>query len=629
MGQAHCQQQQQPAPATSTSEADKLLRLKEWLVKQGANVDLVDIRASTAGPDAGLGLFVSDKADTRKLGACSQGIRRWWWPFGGRQPSPSQRAGALAEFPLSMAVSSSNILRDPAQGAGYSWMLKHGVVDERTIVMAYLVLERLKGQASAIAPWIDALPASFHTPLHMSADELDELKGTTLYWVASKLRERLADQWEKLGPALNSLAAGAAGVSRQASLQDLQWAFSVFWSRGQSLPVPREGAASHLFAKDPKAAAQQLEVTEGILPGLDFANHQVLHPQCWWEVVVQPAASQQKQGGPPATTAALDPERVLVQLRLHAGARASRGEELFISYGDKSNEELMLLYGFAVPRNPHDLVMVKLPIPPPATWDDVMNARMELMQAEGLKPQFFLKASDLPPEAGSRQQAAAQRTAGGVATRRSVVPEEALAVLTLTVLNFSELAQRMRVLKQRQKGEAGEDTGGTVPGLDVVAMDMAELRRLKASLSTRQLSEQGHSLGLHMAALSTLVKLLEATVYELEGEEGSGPLEEDEALLERHFRQQTAGGSGPDALSPARLAMHHLQVGAEADQPAVSGAGARGAGGGAVHHHGGGGGAEGEEQGSSQPGSSSQQVRARGENKKSGATYVAAAAIRL
>lgn len=43
-------------------------------------------------------------------------------------------------------------------GASYSWMLDHGVVDERSIIMAFLVVEKLRGQASKIAPWIDALP---------------------------------------------------------------------------------------------------------------------------------------------------------------------------------------------------------------------------------------------------------------------------------------------------------------------------------------------------------------------------------------------------------------------------------------------------------------------------------------
>ncbi len=48
---------------------------------------------------------------------------------------------------------------------------------------------------------------------------------------------------------------------------------------------------------------------------------------------------------------------------------------------DKSNEELLMLYGFAVPGNPHDHAMLACPVPPSAVWDDVMHARMETLQA--------------------------------------------------------------------------------------------------------------------------------------------------------------------------------------------------------------------------------------------------------
>jgi hypothetical protein len=56
------------------------------------------------------------------------------------------------------------------------------------------------------------------------------------------------------------------------------------------------------------------------------------------------------------------------------------GEELTISYGDKGNEELLLLYGFAQPQNPHETLMVLCPLPNPDEWDDVFAARMELLQ---------------------------------------------------------------------------------------------------------------------------------------------------------------------------------------------------------------------------------------------------------
>jgi hypothetical protein len=59
------------------------------------------------------------------------------------------------------------------------------------------------------------------------------------------------------------------------------------------------------------------------------------------------------------------------------------GEELTISYGDKGNEELLLLYGFALPANPHETLMLLCPLPPAEDWDDVFSARMQLLQVCG------------------------------------------------------------------------------------------------------------------------------------------------------------------------------------------------------------------------------------------------------
>lgn len=56
------------------------------------------------------------------------------------------------------------------------------------------------------------------------------------------------------------------------------------------------------------------------------------------------------------------------------------GEELTISYGDKGNEELLLLYGFALPQNPAETLMLLCPVPPVDEWDNVFAARMQLMQ---------------------------------------------------------------------------------------------------------------------------------------------------------------------------------------------------------------------------------------------------------
>jgi len=69
------------------------------------------------------------------------------------------------------------------------------------------------------------------------------------------------------------------------------------------------------------------------------------------------------------------------------------GEELTISYGEKGNEELLLLYGFALPQNPAETLMLLCPMPPPGDWDDLFAARMQLMQVSGrcrCAPAWFL-----------------------------------------------------------------------------------------------------------------------------------------------------------------------------------------------------------------------------------------------
>lgn len=82
----------------------------------------------------------------------------------------------------------------------------------------------------------------FHTPVMFSEAELSELRGTPLFRAAGIIKGRLRELWKGMQPALGSMLAGKAGVQRQATFEDLLWAYSVFWSRGQSLPVPHAGS---------------------------------------------------------------------------------------------------------------------------------------------------------------------------------------------------------------------------------------------------------------------------------------------------------------------------------------------------------------------------------------------------
>lgn len=87
-------------------------------------------------------------------------------------------------------------------------------------------------------------------------------------------RRALEASWLRLAPAAAALAAAEAGKDAPApTLEDFRWANSVFWSRAIAFPAP-------VSAGVPGANAL-LEMHEGIIPGLDFANHAPASPARW------------------------------------------------------------------------------------------------------------------------------------------------------------------------------------------------------------------------------------------------------------------------------------------------------------------------------------------------------------
>ncbi|KAJ9515243.1 hypothetical protein QJQ45_002374 [Haematococcus lacustris] len=518
-----------------------------------------------------------------------------------------------ASFPLHLAITAANIISDAQLGPGYQLMVSRGLLEERSVVMAHLALERARGASSPLSPWLDALPTEFHSPLYWSPQELQSLRGTVLERAVARLKQRLQLSWKRAeGPLAQ--AAEAVAAPRAPTYDDWVWAHSVFWSRGQSLPVPNtQGTASQLVAgKAPSAAAELLTVHEAIIPGLDFANH--------------------------APTA-----NVEVRLQLYRGARVVPGQELFISYGDsKPNEELLLLHGFVVDPHPpttataahgsgskggssvqrarswawrrgaptpalpqaqaQDSVMVVCPVPPPGQWDVVMESRMGLLMGSGLSPQFFLHASSIvqpTPASATPAPTPPQGSEGGAPPAWAPVPAEVLEALEVFVLAPKEVDMRLQGLRavtegtplaktaREQQGKRGVHKGGTslahppssaahpsalsCASLDLTALD-AQLPPLgtppaghSSSIAPRsaaaalplgpELTALLGLLGLRMAAVSTFVRLLEVQLVELESEEtGSGALEVDERLLAAHRAAVDRGAQpGSEGRLPHRL----------------------------------------------------------------------------
>ncbi|PNW80530.1 hypothetical protein CHLRE_07g321200v5 [Chlamydomonas reinhardtii] len=608
-----------PGPAADASgqsnQAAAARELEDWLKAQGADVSKVQIKPSQAGPGAGLGLFATAAVSAQRHGAS------WWsWLWPRRGGAAGQREPTtLAAFPLAAAITARKACQDPQLGEQFSWMLDRQLLDERTAVMVYLLVERLRGDKSAYAPWIRALPQSFDAPINFAAADLSELRGTTLAKAVEAVSRRMRDTWSRLESPLAALCRDLG--LRRPTWDDWVWAYCVWWSRGQSLPVPESGSATKALASLSAASnghghgngasgngngggaglaagavrKVNIEVVEGLVPGLDFANHRHSPPpQCWWEVVAPERPTGKDATGstgsasasatPSSASTSASSNATMVRLQLHAGTRVRPGEELFISYGDKSNEELLMLYGFAAPGNPHEFLMLYCPIPPQAEWDDVMHARMELLQSYGLRPQFFLPHPDSvsgPSEdgtAGSGAKRGGKKPAGGKAAADSgsgagagvqgdaaaeaaaaaaapplVLPGDVLDTLEVFVLNFQELAHRSRALQTQTEDRRAARAAGSPLAAVAQHSPVLELAALRSRLPRMAAAELKHylaSLGLRMATLTAFIRLLEIKVLELEGAEGTGSLEQDEQLLAR-LDAQAAASLAEDA--PGKL----------------------------------------------------------------------------
>jgi hypothetical protein len=90
--------------------------------------------------------------------------------------------------------------------------------------------------------------------------------------------------------------------------------------------------------------AHDLSAYPILIPGVDSLNHARAHPVSW-VVTVEEENSSHHQG-------------YSVAIVHHIAA--AQGQELLNNYGPKANAELVLGYGFSLPHNPDDTILLKI-----------------------------------------------------------------------------------------------------------------------------------------------------------------------------------------------------------------------------------------------------------------------------
>ncbi|XP_039036913.1 protein-lysine N-methyltransferase EFM1-like isoform X2 [Hibiscus syriacus] len=306
--------------------------------------------------------------------------------FGIYSSNDSPNDGVLLVVPLDLAITPMRVLQDPLIGADCRAMFEEGEVDDRFLMILFLTVELLR-KNSSWKPYLDMLPTTFGNPLWFTDDELLELRGTTLYRATELRKKDFISVYEDKVKGLVKKLLALDGVSEsEVCFEDFLWANSIFWSRALNLPLPH----SYVFPQIQEdtettfPVERSFEVTisqsgepineidgkrfeghendnengatstskqeetvwvEGLLPGIDFCNHD-LKAVATWEV----------DGTAPITGVPLS---MYLISALQSPLPADK--EISISYGNKGNEELLYLYGFAVDNNPDDYLMIHYP----------------------------------------------------------------------------------------------------------------------------------------------------------------------------------------------------------------------------------------------------------------------------
>lgn len=214
-------------------------------------------------------------------------------------------------------------------------------VNEYIAIATLLVLERAKGDDSFWKPYLDVLPKDEDLiPLfRWSEEDMALLKGSPCIAAAASLRTKLASEFASAEDGIYSSNRDKF-PAEVFTLEAWEWAFAILFSRAIMLTAEQRVA---------------------LVPYADLLNH---NPFCSTYIDVQ-----EKQ---------LTGKRFVM---LYTDRPYARMDQVFVTYGPKSNGDLLLLYGFITDRNPYDSVDLVVSL---SEEDEIFERKKKYLEESGV-----------------------------------------------------------------------------------------------------------------------------------------------------------------------------------------------------------------------------------------------------
>mmetsp|Transcript_25821 Transcript_25821/g.73428 ORF Transcript_25821/g.73428 Transcript_25821/m.73428 type:complete len:580 (+) Transcript_25821:115-1854(+) len=208
-------------------------------------------------------------------------------------------------------------------------------INEYLAIALQLIQERyVLGESSFWASYIGVLPETeeVNPTFTWSDDDLVFLEGSPVIAATRSLQMKLKSEFEALLGGENGLVNKHPDrfPKEHFTYENWIWAFTMLFSRAIRLRSLKEGE------------------TLAMVPYADLINHSPFSQ----------AYIDAREGGDWLFSSGEE------EVILYADRGYRRMEQIYISYGPKSNAELLLLYGFAVERNPFNSVDITVAIAP-------------------------------------------------------------------------------------------------------------------------------------------------------------------------------------------------------------------------------------------------------------------------